>query len=382
MANTNTIHQLYQRGAVSLFAVIFAALLLTVLTVGFISLMISGQQRAMNNDLSQSAYDSAMAGVEDAKRVLRACASGNTTACDALDTGGCNVIANAGIAGSIGASETVIRSSTGGGSDDGSRFDQAYTCVTIMRDTPDYLADLHANEAHVIPLRAAGSFNRVILEWYTAEDLDTGGAVQATPGNGLPQPTDWDAATPPVVRAQLITPGEEFGLSELDGSDASQTIVLRPGAVTNGSTNPNFSMNGQSRATDDREHNNSASLVTCSRNFANNGYSCRAQLTLNEVVSAAASSNTLLRLNAIYKGAQVRVTLASSTGNVNFRDVQPAVDSTGRANDLFRRVESRLGLGDGFAYPSYVVDAARSICKDFSVDPENVHPGSCNPNVN
>ncbi len=60
-----------QRGAVSIFAVVFSALLLTILTVGFIRLMVSAQQRAINNDLSQSAYDAALAGVEDAKRAVR-----------------------------------------------------------------------------------------------------------------------------------------------------------------------------------------------------------------------------------------------------------------------------------------------------------------------
>ena len=45
-----------QSGAVSLFAVIFGAMLLTIVTIGFIKLMIMDQRQSSNNDLSQSAW--------------------------------------------------------------------------------------------------------------------------------------------------------------------------------------------------------------------------------------------------------------------------------------------------------------------------------------
>lgn len=385
----------YQHGAVSLFAVILSALLLTVLTVGFISLMIQGQRQALNNDLSQSAYDSALAGVEDAKRVIRACQTGGADACQALynEPSDCKIVARAKITGSTAEKETVIRSSIG--TNDGSQFDQAYTCVNIDMDTPDYLFTSREGISDVVPLRAAGAFDRVVIEWYTQDDAGAGklaGSPAATPnGSGmLPQKSAWNTVVPPMLRVQAMTPGDSFSISSLNSSGASQTVFLYPGQTSNGASDHVVQMSGYPRATGDSAHSNEpVRMARCSSNYANltgvnspdpgSGYSCKATLTYGTAISQAASANTLLRLQTLYKGASVRVTLYNGTAPVQFRGVQPTVDSTGRANDLFRRVEARLATGETFDYPNYAVDTAGDICKDFSVTDTKAEGGTCTP---
>lgn len=371
-----------QSGAVSIFSVVFSALLLTVLTVGFIGLMISGQQRAINNDLSQSAYDASLAGVEDAKRVVRACLGGSSQACQALEASDdCSVISRAGVVGGVGDEETTIRSV----SSSGEQFDQAYTCVNINMNTPDYRDEVREGSSRIVPLRAAGDFNQVIIEWYTQDDAgEATPAARPTPPSvpieSLPSPGAWSAAAPPLVRAQLITPGASYSLTSLDDSAASQTVFLRPSTVAAGSTELIVPVSGLARATNQDEATNQPTPVSCSRNFANNAHSCRVILELDATVSRADSVNALLRLNTIYKTANVRVSLALDGSSVMFYGVQPLVDSTGRANDLFRRVEARLMVGDDFPYPSYGVDVENDLCKNFSVsDSGVVNPSACTP---
>ena len=381
---------IYKKGAVSIFAVIFSTLLLTVLTVSFMGLMISAQQRAINNDLSQSAYDSALAGVEDAKRVVRACANGNVDACSALEAASdCQVVARAKVNGSVGQPETVIASN----SSSGQSFDQAYTCVNIAMDSVDYLFEAQSGRAHVVPLRATQPIKKITIEWFTLEDNNNAPARTPTSSpasnTSLPPIASWNSSAPSLIRAQLITPGESFSLSSLDESSSSRTLFLRPDTMSNGATsgmptaNIQVSQAAQPRATSgDGAYTNSVSTVACSSSYANNGFSCSVTLDLadDQVISTGASNNALLRIDSLYKGANVRVTLHSQDGTeIKFDDVQPVVDSTGRASTLFRRVEARLRMGTDFPYPSYVADVQNNLCKNFSVDDTGVISAGCNP---
>ena len=57
----------FRKGAASFYIVAISTLILLIVAMSFAAVIIYEVTRTSNDDLSQSAYDSALAGVEDAK---------------------------------------------------------------------------------------------------------------------------------------------------------------------------------------------------------------------------------------------------------------------------------------------------------------------------
>lgn len=385
-----------QKGAVSLFVVIFATLLITIITISFAKLMTSDQRQATTADLSQSAYDSAQAGVEDAKRALlnymSVCSSGGP-ACDTargnIDSTECNVSLT-GIA-TPQNGEVMVQQSTGD-----QDLDQAYTCVTIARNTDDYKGVLQANDSRIIPLTGTSAFDRVLIEWYTAGDMQSPSAVDLKATGGTPpllSQASWSVDKPSVMRTQMMQFGNGFMLTDFDGGGAgsnANTLFLYPVGIK-GTVNTNIDEKSVVGRDTRKTPTGSPVPITCSGNIAGGGFACRAQLTLPAPVNGG-DRTAFLRLTSLYNKAHYRVTLSDSTktcnqltrvgeGCVKFDNVQPQIDSTGRANDLFRRVQTRVEFGDpGFPYPDAAVQTTSSLCKNFLVtDNEADYLNNCAP---
>lgn len=396
-----------ERGAVSIFIVIFTALLVTVISVSFVRQMIQTQQQAVTADLSQSAYDSALAGVEDAKRLLvtyqRECVQSSPPAerCATLERllrieNPCNTMQQAGLEGNPGDKEVMIKKTEGD-----SALNQAYTCVKVMVETNDYIGSVNSGASRVVPLKGAGPFNEVLLEWYSQVDLQNSDGSssgekridlpESSSGYELTKLDEWsrDRNRPSVMRAQLIQFSSSFRLSDFDknsdGTSNSRTLFFYPTTAghDDGTSPADF-------ATDTRLSQTAGVLqpVACDRNFSstttNKNYACRVVIRLPNAVGATDASRTAyLRLDPVYNSlTHFSVSLKNNGTLIKFKDVQPLVDSTGRANDLFRRVQSRIELeNDTFPYPESAVDITSSLCKTFLVTDKSsdFSPGLCDP---
>lgn len=376
-------------GAASLFIVVFSILLLTIISLSFIRIALRGAKTAGENDLSQSAYDSAMSGVEDAKRaavaytencVLQTKTDLNEEDCktlsDKYDGSDCDVIPRTF---KISPGDEQKLTPGGSGSHDAN---QAYTCVKITYDTNDYLGEIgNLDDSVIIPLRAvSGGVEQVEINWFSSKDLSSQSANINLPVgvdiSKLPTDVEWDRqGYPPIMVAQYFKVDNLGSYDINSGSPSFRTRYLYPADA--GGNIDSFALDA--RGYDDKQ-DVPMTPIKCKSDFSEGLYACRATIKLPESIPAK-SGKHFIRLSKRYSAKasyQVKLLLKDG-GVVKFSGVQPSVDSNGRAGDFFRRVESRINLSitpiPTMALPSAATEVSKGdFCKRLTIDDSDSIP--------
>ena len=410
-----------KQGAASLYVVIFTTLLLGIITLGFIRIMLSETIQTGNADLSQSAFDSALAGIEDAKVALlkyHECLSSNSTtpacanAIQAMQSEGstsnCDIVRNIleRPIGSDGNNETIIQSETAQDGA-GSEMEQAYTCVLISENNADYLGQLNeSNHSRIVPLRTANvnDIEYVRINWYSTANADVNPPNSQTPTARLndsnkpdsyeddrnlglfPALNSSDPYAPSTLGVQLIQTNTSFTLSELDHNNGANTnrgtLLLYPDSTAPGNLIESNASTGFSAAAD--KAINIPAAIKCQENDSSEApFFCSATLAIPAPFRGGERSkaSVFLRLFLPYgtPDTDFSVTLCKDSAcneTMFFLGVQARIDATGRANDLFRRIESRVELVDVyFPFPEYSATikgtVADALDKNFWVTTNN-----------
>ena len=440
-----------RKGATSMIVIIFFTLLAGILVLSFVSIMVMNINESTNFNLSQSAYDSALAGIEDAKVMLleyNTCtARGDTTSSqcrkvveqvnrtDADDD--CDLVRKA-LNRATGDNETLIRSDNtniNNGAD--SNLDMAYTCVKVALNVEDYLGTIKPDsDMKVIPLRThvvnkdeieTSGANTIKLQWYSSSDFEKLKEGNNTnPFEGFHQITNYsnkfatnkiktinnghnqfreEATVPPVISVGLIQTNTNFFLEDLYTNAGARSdrgrLTLRPilsnesdpsknytkiNNIVNGNSNdigfassavsgvtlPKNSANGVYYGNNYVVNSPIDTKCMSAENIQNSTYACTAYIRLPDPYRAGAASDVtrFLTLSSPYSSPDISfsVTMLSCNNSfwtgaddakcdtVDFVGVQSKVDSTGRANDVFRRIDARVELVDtGFPFPKYSI---------------------------
>lgn len=467
-----------KKGAAAIYVVIFTATLLSIIALSFVRLMLSEMGRTTNYSLSQSAYNSALAGIEDAKIVLlryQNCVNNPNYTINGKDAGcskliqylqtevdkysqDCDLVGKA-LNYNIDNHETIIQTEGNSGevSESAATFDQAYTCVKVSPKNRNYLTTLTNNyPTKIVPIRtenqaATDSVNRIVLSWFSRKNLTnvakTAGGTEINDERyhtfkgktGDPENPEMNGSlidnnifqtniadyrntftskpiVPSVIQATLIQTANTFKLSQFYSAKKEGTsyrtnrgsITLRPttanpySVTTSDYSNhiggdDGFSSHGGPFATAATKSQNTPLDVHCFTDGGidtPNGYACTADIYVPKPIGYNSSSNKrnfttfFLVLNLPYGDPETEVSVElkhcdnnsdkiytekgegdeSGCTSVDFANVQPIVDSTGRANDLFRRVEARVELIDTY-FP--IVNYALAV-NDPDGDDDNV----------
>lgn len=355
-----------KNGMVSIFLVVFSTILLSLITIGFIRIMLDDQKRAINSDLADSARDSALAGVADAKRALlhynkEICKDpvrcGNILN-NYLQANSCDAVQ--GVFGNNIGKETKIQTSSSADNN----LDQAYTCVKIKYYTDNYERDLDSGEQALIPLDLTKRAQRINLRWGIAGGDGAAESIAEDnyggDGSKWLKHNEYGDKQPSVLMVQHI----QFGQKE------PRTLYLRPNAT------------GVNKVEFDHDNNDkkkgnpgSGSIpgvnVRCDTKHI---HPCHVELNFNQEIDAN-SKKDFLRIIKLYGGkATFRLDFGSlGSSGIRFNGIQPEIDSTGRANYIFRRLKARVEFTDDlFPYPLATLNVNGDICKDFEITNQKI----------
>ena len=422
-----------KKGATSFYIVAFSTLILVIIAASFTAVILSEMTRSANDDLAQSAYDSALAGVEDAKLALynyqKCLAEGATSegatlegAVDScpevmklMEEPSCDMVAK--ILGRIDPSpdvsgEVLIEEQVNdeNGANSGSNnLLQAYTCVKVSGTSESYDFSLSGSDAKVVRVKlgdgvTAQEIKRVKVSWKSKNEDTEGSTFNFSHidniNNGIVFPSLGEEAVPPMISVSLVQTAESFTLDQFKETENNQTnrgtLFLAPFDATLDYSGFNKVRSfGQAKENDkygnyisaynnEGENSISADIVVKSNdhtvknlpiavgcNTSGNDYPCSTDIELPDVIGGDRSDETFMFVISVPYGhpeTDFKLQFYTGKGEVGegqegtlsdgSEDNKPVtllgqlvVDSTGRANDLYRRIETRLEATNEFDYP-------------------------------
>ncbi len=368
-----------RKGAASFYIVAISTLILVIVVASFATLIVSQMERTSNADLSQSAYDAAMAGVEDAKLAYlnyKNCKAAGYTAASSVnpdgglpndDSGACSYILYymnnpdcdmvAKMLGRTVTSNVGIEVEEDG---NGNNMQQYYTCVKINNQPQEQTKSLRPYETAVFkPVFASGSaseIKKIKVRWGGNSKLSVT-ILQAPSGFNF----------------------DDFTFPSLDGDNDETGTNLGTVFLTSGDTGGDGSVSKEVvMKSNDKTVQNEMRTISCNEGADK----CEAIIELPAVYNG---SDSVKKADGLFEIA----IMSFDSGNNNEEPVsinylkdgdepvsienQFVVDSTGRANDLYKRVKVTLdaeGQGD-LVIGGPLILGDDGLWKDFSVTTEH-----------
>lgn len=328
-----------QDGLVSIMVASVLMVIMALITLGFTRAVQNEQRQAVDNQLSEQAYYAAESGINIAAsqpgfpRELK-------DDCDVSEFNDGRV------------SEQESDEVT-------------FTCV-LINPTPSDLVfgndSITSSKSRIVPIRTSPTASSITFEWN--DNNDSNGPRSCAGNLDFEEVSDWDNTAP--LRLDLI--GIPEGVLSRDTLINNQfSTIFYPCVNTSsvGRTSVPFS-----------EAIGAANVgkIIPVRCTGANGYDCSIRITgLTASGTSDLFSLVYARFNSVYRELNVRITAEDSSNNTSsFAGGQAVVDSTGRAVDIYRRLQARIPLYDLHITPTATLQTVEDICKLYRVYDDRV----------
>ena len=293
------------------------------------------QRQALDRQLSAQAFYAAESGINDAIENISA---GTAVSQDCSNT------------------TSVI----GGSTDLGDGL--SISCVLIDKTPSSLEYSVPKNESRVVPVLTSEPISKIRISWQ-AESGQTAFAATSSTFN-FPQGaygSNVNVGDVGVLRVSAMPITSDVSRSTLTNN--TQTMFLYP---QTGSGSPNTRNYNASPAAQ-------GDIINGKCNSANTPY-CSAEIT-----NLPGTNNYYLRVKSIYKDSNVSIKAYNAGGTeLQLLGTQAKIDSTGKANDVLRRIQVRVPINNQFMYPEFAVETADDICKLLlAIPPDTVQDGEC-----
>lgn len=334
-----------QQGMVSLVICMLLMIVISLMTLSFATLSRREQRQALDKQLSTQAFYAAETGINDAaKAILDNPSLGDITDCgDVMQ----NKINPTGIIGILDANSSTSR-----------------TCV-LVDQTPTQIEDVVGETESSVFLISAAGLASLDIYWENDSAVSAPAFVSPfdTTAGVFPPDAIWNPNTPGVLTIQLIP----FPVTGTNRATIASGTIYTFGFPT--SSNTNQTVTGTA-----------ANGLIMGGGCAVSNTPRHCKVTLINLVD----QDYYIRLKSTYDPVHVTIEGKNGGGSrLPFVGAQVLIDSTGRANDVTKRVKVYKPLRASASLPGSVLEIGDDLCKRLQSNPANTTTdssiASCQP---
>lgn len=321
-----------QQGLVSILVSVTFVIILSLITTSFAVLMRREQRQALDRQLSTQAFYAAESGINDAVDWIKKGGSENVTDCDSDIFNG--------------------KKDLGGGI--------SYSCLLVNNSVDSLEYAVGTDNSTITRLSASENIDKIKISWQ-----ESGGSNNfAPPGQQFfPQEssgTGNEVRDVGILRLAITPIGSNVSRQTL--IDQTQTLFLYPNKTANAGESVSYGYETSSSS--------KGQIIDSKCNAGNTQpYHCNLEIT---GLGGFNSKNFYIRLKSIYQESSVSISAENaSSKRLKLKGSQAMIDTTGRANDVLRRIQVRIPITESYDYPEFTLESADDICKRLEVFPNS-----------